>query len=76
MDSIKNFIGNVMTTHKTSLHTYNSEESDKGGRKRSERLCSNASDVSTISINSLSEGRKMERKDSKDNEPYFYIMWH
>lgn len=73
MDNIKNFIGNVITTNKTSLQTNSSAGGDMGGRKRSVSLCSNASDVSSVSIN---DGRKMERKDSKDNEPYFYIMWH
>lgn len=75
MDNIKNFIGNVMTTNKTSLQTNSSAGDDNmTGRKRSESLCSNASDVSNVSMNSISDGRKMERKDSKDNEPYFYIM--
>lgn len=75
MDNIKNFIGNVMTTNKTSLQTNSSAGDDNmAGRKRSESLCSNASDVSSVSMNSISDGRKMERKDSKDNEPYFYIM--
>lgn len=75
MDNIKNFIGNVMTTNKTSLQTNGSAGGgEMTGRKRSESLCSNASDVSNVSMNSLSDGRKMERKDSKDNEPYFYIM--
>lgn len=68
MDNIKNFIGNVITTNKTSLQT-SSAGGEMSGRKRSESLCSNASDVSNAS-----DGRKMERKDSKDNEPYFYIM--
>jgi hypothetical protein len=75
MDNIKNFIGNVITpTNKTSLQTNSSTGGNVAGRKRSESLCSNASDVSSVSMNS--DGRKMERKDSKDNEPYFYIMWH
>ncbi|KAG4074097.1 hypothetical protein HA402_014302 [Bradysia odoriphaga] len=75
MDNIKSFIGNVITpTNKTSLQTNSSDLGNVAGRKRSESLCSNASDVSTVSMNSV--GRKMERKDSKDNEPYFYIMWH
>lgn len=73
MDNIKNFIGNVITTNKTSPQT-SSTGGDISGRKRSESLCSNASDVSSVSMNSISDGRKMERKDSKDNEPYFYIM--
>lgn len=74
MDNIKNFIGNVITPNKTSLQSNGSMEGDRSGRERSESLCSNASDVSSISISSMSDGRKMERKDSKDNEPYFYIM--
>lgn len=74
MDNIKNFIGNVITTNKTSLRTNSSAGGEMAGRKRSESLCSNASDVSSVSMNSISDGRKMERKDSKDNEPYFYIM--
>lgn len=74
MDNIKNFIGNVITTNKTSLQTNSSAGGDVGGRKRSESVCSNSSDISNVSMNSISDGRKMERKDSKDNEPYFYIM--
>lgn len=75
MDNIKNFIGNVITpTNKTSLQTASSNGGNVAGRKRTESTCSNASDVSSVSMNS--DGRKMERKDSKDNEPYFYIMWH
>lgn len=77
MDNIKNFIGNVITTtNKTSPQTNSLADSgDMAGRKRSVSLCSNSSDVSSVSTNSMSDGRKiMERKDSKDNEPYFYIM--
>lgn len=73
MDNIKNFIGNVITpTNKTSLQTNSSNGGNVTGRKRTESVCSNSSDVSSVSMNS--DGRKIERKDSKDNEPYFYIM--
>lgn len=75
MDNIKSFIGNVITTtNKTSLPSNSSTGGDIIGRKRSESLCSNASDVSNVSMNSTSDGRSLVRKDSKDNEPYFYIM--
>ncbi|KAJ6641625.1 hypothetical protein Bhyg_06565 [Pseudolycoriella hygida] len=77
MDNLKIFIGNVMASNKTSLQASSSVGGDMTGRKRSESLCSNASDGPdvNVSMNSISNGRKIERKDSKDNEPYFYIIW-
>lgn len=74
MDNLKNFIGNVMTPpiNKTSLQTTGSDGANAAGRKRRECVYSTAPDVSNVPMSS--DGRKMERKDSKDNEPYFYIM--